>query len=62
MTVHGQERDPQQFWISIPDALRDTVAGSKLVRPLTGAPDLDGWAILERLLKTWRRWRTRSGW
>ena len=25
--------------------------GSALVRPLTAAPDLDGWAIVERLLK-----------
>jgi LuxR family maltose regulon positive regulatory protein len=31
-------------------ALRDTAAGSKLVRPLTAAPDLDGWAVVERLL------------
>ena len=28
----------------------DTSAGSKLVRPLTAAPDLDGWAVGERLL------------
>ena len=27
-----------------------TAAGSTLVRPLTAAPDLDGWAIVERLL------------
>ena len=33
------------------DALRQTSAGSALVRELTGAPDLDGWAIVERLLK-----------
>jgi len=26
------------------------VAGSALVRPLTAAPDLDGWAVVERLL------------
>src|SRR6266849_1517167 len=44
-------QDPQQFWISVLDALRDTIAGSKLVRPLTGAPDLDGWAVVERLLE-----------
>jgi LuxR family maltose regulon positive regulatory protein len=48
-TVPGGGQDPQ-FWISILDALRDTVLGSKLVRPLTGAPDLDGWAVVERLL------------
>jgi LuxR family maltose regulon positive regulatory protein len=51
VTVHSGEQDPQQLWISILDALRDTIAGSKLIRPLTGAPDLDGWAVVERLLE-----------
>src|SRR5258708_35323189 len=50
VTVHGGEQDAQQFWISVLDALRDTIVRSKLVRPLTGAPDLDGWAVVERLL------------
>jgi LuxR family maltose regulon positive regulatory protein len=45
------ERDPQRFWIAVADALRATAPGSALVRPLTAAPDLDGWAIVERLLK-----------
>jgi LuxR family maltose regulon positive regulatory protein len=49
--VRGGERNLQQFWISVADALRDTTAGSKLVRPLTVAPDLDGWAVVERLLE-----------
>ena len=49
--VHGEERDPQRFLISVADALRDTVAGSALVRPLTATPDLDGWAIVEWLLQ-----------
>jgi LuxR family maltose regulon positive regulatory protein len=49
--VPAEERDPQRFWIGMADALRDTVSGSALVRPLTAAPDLDGWAIVERLLK-----------
>jgi LuxR family maltose regulon positive regulatory protein len=48
--VDGEERDPRRFWISVADALRGTAAGSALVRPLTGAPDLDGWAVVERLL------------
>ena len=48
--VKGQEHDPQQFWISVAGALRTTAAGSKLVQPLMAAPDLDGWAIVERLL------------
>jgi LuxR family maltose regulon positive regulatory protein len=45
------ERDPQRFWLSAVGALRATVPGSGLVRELTAAPDLDGWAITERLLK-----------
>ena len=49
--VDSDERDPQGFWISVADALRGTTAGSALVRPLTAAPDLDGWAVVERLLK-----------
>jgi LuxR family maltose regulon positive regulatory protein len=44
------ERDPQRFWLSVTGALRQTDPGSVLVRPLTAAPDLDGWAIAERLL------------
>jgi LuxR family maltose regulon positive regulatory protein len=49
--VQGAELDPQRFWICVADALRGTAAGSKLVGELTAAPDLDGWAIVERLLK-----------
>jgi len=49
--VHGEERHPQRFWISVADALRATGPGSELVRPLTAAPDLNGWAIVERLLE-----------
>jgi LuxR family transcriptional regulator, maltose regulon positive regulatory protein len=45
------ERDPQRFWLAVLDALRQTSGGSVLVRALTAAPDLDGWAIVERLLK-----------
>ena len=48
--VDGAERDPQGFWVSVADALRGTAAGSALVRPLTAAPGLDGWAVAERLL------------
>ncbi len=45
------EHDPQQFWLSLLGALRQTAPGSALVKPLTAAPDLDGWVIVERLLK-----------
>ena len=51
MSVGGGERDPQRFWLSVLGALRQTAAGSGLVREVTAAPDLDGWAIAERLLK-----------
>jgi LuxR family transcriptional regulator, maltose regulon positive regulatory protein len=49
--VGRDERDPQRFWLTVLDALRGTVIGSGLVHGLTAAPDLDGRAILERLLK-----------
>ena len=42
------ERDPQHFWLSVLGALRRTTPGSALVLALTPAPDLDGWAIVER--------------
>jgi LuxR family transcriptional regulator, maltose regulon positive regulatory protein len=44
------ERDPQPFWLSVVGALRRTTSGSALVQILTPAPDLDGCAIVERLL------------
>jgi LuxR family transcriptional regulator, maltose regulon positive regulatory protein len=51
VSVGPGETDPQQFWLSVLGALRRTSAGSGLVQPVTAAPDLDGWAIVERLLK-----------
>jgi LuxR family maltose regulon positive regulatory protein len=45
------EGDPQLLWLSVVAGLRQTGPGSALVQPLTAAPDLDGWAIVERLLK-----------
>jgi len=49
--VGREERDPQRFWLSVVGALRQTAPGSGVVRELTAAPDLDGFAIMERLLK-----------
>jgi LuxR family maltose regulon positive regulatory protein len=49
--VQGEERDPQRFWPALATALRGTAAGEKRVRKLSAAPDLDGWAIVERLLE-----------
>jgi LuxR family transcriptional regulator, maltose regulon positive regulatory protein len=51
VTVGRDERDPQCLWLSVLGALRQTVPGPALVRALTAAPDLDGWAIVERLLE-----------
>src|SRR6185437_9207099 len=51
VAVGRGEQDPQRFWLSVLGALRGTSAGSALVRGLTAAPDLDGWAVVERLLK-----------
>src|SRR3984885_1535342 len=51
VSVGPDDRDPQRFWLSVLGALRQTSAGSRLVRELTAAPDLDGWALVERLLK-----------
>jgi LuxR family maltose regulon positive regulatory protein len=51
VSVQREERSPQRFWVSVLSALRQTAAGSTVVRPLTAAPDLDGWAVVERLLK-----------
>src|SRR5690242_16680344 len=48
--VDSEERDPQRFWLSVLGALRETNPGAALVRALTAAPDLDSWAIVERLL------------
>ena len=51
VSAGGDERDPQRFWLSVLGSLRETVPGSVLVRELTAAPGLDGWTVVERLLK-----------
>ena len=43
------EHDPQRFW-PVLGALQQTAPGSALVRAVTAAPDLDGSALVERLL------------
>jgi LuxR family transcriptional regulator, maltose regulon positive regulatory protein len=45
-----QERGPQRFWPPVAGALRQTGPGAELVRPVSAAPDLDGWALVEGLL------------
>ncbi|TCC49560.1 hypothetical protein E0H73_42190 [Kribbella pittospori] len=46
-----QEHDPQVFWLSVLDSLRQTGAESELVRELTAAPHLDGASVVGRLLE-----------
>ena len=46
-----EQRDPQRFWLSVAGALRATGPGAALVRAVTGAPDVDGWGLAERLLE-----------
>jgi LuxR family maltose regulon positive regulatory protein len=50
VSVGCGERDPERFWLSVVSALRQTTPGSALVGALTAAPNMDGWAIVERLL------------
>ena len=50
VTVGSDEPDRPGLCPSVLSALRQTVPGSELVRPLTAAPDSGGWAIVERLL------------
>src|SRR3954453_2714343 len=49
--VEHEQRDAQRFWLSVIGALRSPPAGATRVGGLTPAPDLDGWAIVERLLE-----------
>jgi LuxR family maltose regulon positive regulatory protein len=51
VSVQRDERDTQRFWISVIDALGATAPGATRVRGLTPAPELDGSAIVERLLE-----------
>jgi LuxR family transcriptional regulator, maltose regulon positive regulatory protein len=51
VSVEPQAQDPQRFWVAVLDALRATRAGSTAVQALSPAPDLDGGAIVERLLE-----------
>ena len=50
VAVGREERDPQPFWLSVAGALRQTGPGAGLVRAVSAAPDLDGWALVEGLL------------
>jgi LuxR family maltose regulon positive regulatory protein len=50
VSVPHEELDPQRFWISVIDALGATIPGTGLVRRLTPAPDMDGSAVVARLL------------
>jgi len=48
VSVGRQEHDPQVFWLSVLDSLRQTGVGSERVRELTAAPHLDGANVVGR--------------
>jgi len=50
VAARREERNPQRFWLSVLGALRQTGPGAGLVRAVSAAPDLDGWALVEGLL------------
>ena len=50
VSVPRGEQDSHRLWLAVLDALRHTTPGGSLIRPLTPAPGVDGWAIVERLL------------
>ena len=56
-----EERDPQRFWLSALGALRATGPGAGLVRAVSAAPELDGWALAEGLLSDLARWKSGCG-
>ncbi len=62
VSVGRGERDPQAFWLSVPDSLRGTRIGSERVRELTAAPGLDGATVVSGCWRTWARWMSRYGW
>ena len=49
VSVPRGTRDQRRFWLSVADALRETPAGTTLAAAATAA-ELDGWALVERLL------------
>jgi LuxR family maltose regulon positive regulatory protein len=51
VSVERDEHDPQRLWLAVVESLHATTAGQERIRELTPAPDLDGWAIVERLLE-----------
>jgi LuxR family maltose regulon positive regulatory protein len=44
------EHDAKRFWLAVLDAVRETTAGSILLREVAVATNVDGWTIVERLL------------
>ena len=50
VSARDGEIDPRRFWTSVICALRDTVPGWALTRPMAAVPGLDGWELAERLL------------
>jgi LuxR family maltose regulon positive regulatory protein len=44
------ERDPQSFWVSVLDAVRQTRPGSSLLEESVATPNPDGWASVDGLV------------
>ena len=51
VSVEHDEHDAERFWLSVVHAVRRTTSGAALVGELAGAPDLDGWTIVKRLIE-----------
>ncbi|MGH9108951.1 MAG: LuxR C-terminal-related transcriptional regulator [Acidimicrobiales bacterium] len=51
VSVGREQRESPRFWLSVLDALARTDTGAHRVRGTSAAPDLDGWALVERLLE-----------
>jgi LuxR family transcriptional regulator, maltose regulon positive regulatory protein len=49
MSMDREERDPQRFWRSVLNALRDTEAGASVVREMSALTDLDLCRLVEDL-------------
>jgi len=60
VAVGREERDPQRFWVSVLQALRETAPFSGLVQALSAAPDPDARMIAERLLSDLELLRERA--
>ena len=50
VSTEGSDEGAPAFWIAVADALAGTAAGSRRFTAVSAAPDLDPWAVMERVL------------